>query len=46
MADDLVTTPQRKDTQLYLQISSENEERSHGKNLRNAYQKGESVFNL
>ena len=45
-AQDLVETPQRRDTQTYVQLSLENEERSHGKNLRNAYQKGESVFQL
>ena len=45
-ASDLVTTPQRRDTQHYVQLSQENEERSRGKNLRQAYQKGESVFNL
>ena len=45
-AQDLVHTPQRKDTQNYVQLSQENEERSHGKNLRMAYQKGESVFAL
>ena len=42
----LVETPQRKDTQVYVQLSLENEERSHGKNLRRAYQTGESVFSL
>ena len=45
-AQDLVQTPQRRDTQNYVQCSEENEERSHGKNLRMAYQKGESVFSL
>ena len=45
-AEDLVTAPQRKDTLNYVQCSEENEERSHGKNLRMAYRKGESVFSL
>ena len=45
-AHELVETPQRKDTQVYVQLSLENEERSHGKNLRRAYQTGESVFSL
>lgn len=45
-AQDLVETPQRRDTQTYVQLSLENEERSHGKNLRMAYSKGESVFEL
>jgi len=45
-ANDLVEKPQRKDTQVYIKLSEENEERSHGKNLRNAYQQGESVFQL
>jgi len=45
-AHDLVETPQRRDTQEYVRLSLENEERSHGKNLRNAYQRGESVFQL
>ena len=45
-AQDLVETPQRRDTQEYVRLSQENEARSHGKNLRQAYQKGESVFAL
>ena len=45
-AQDLVETPQRRDTQEYVRLSMENEERSHGKNLRMAYRKGESVFSL
>ena len=45
-AQDLLQEPQRKDTKIYLQLASENEERSRGKNLRQAYQKGESVFAL
>ena len=45
-AHELLRSPQRKDTKVYLQMASENEERSHGKNLRQAYQKGESVFAL
>lgn len=45
-AHELIEAPQRKDTQLYIQISQENEARSRGKNLRNAYGKGESVWNL
>ena len=45
-AHDLVEKPQRKDTQVYITMSEENEERSHGKNLRNAYQRDESVFDL
>ena len=45
-AHDLVEKPQRKDTQVYVQLSEDNEQRSHGKNLRQAYQKNESVFSL
>jgi len=45
-AQELVSSPQRKDTKVYLDLSNENEQRSHGKNLRQAYQKGESVFAL
>ena len=45
-AHELLRDPQRKDTKVYLQLATENEARSHGKNLRQAYQKGESVFAL
>ena len=46
LAHDIVERPQRKDTQVYVTLSQENEARSHGKNLRAAYQNGESVFAL
>ena len=45
-AHDLIEAPQRKDTQAYIQISEENEARSRGRNLRNAYGKGQSVWDL
>jgi ABC-type glutathione transport system ATPase component len=45
-ATDLIDAPQRRDTQEYIRLSLENEERSRGKNLRNAFLQGESVFNL
>ena len=45
-ANELVDAPQRRDTQDYVQASLENEKLSRGKNLRNAFLQGESVFNL
>jgi len=45
-AHDMVERPQRKDTLVYITQCTENEDRSHGKNLRNAFQKGKSVFSL
>ena len=45
-AHDIVERPLRRDTQEYVRASQENEARSRGKNLRNAFQHNESVFNL
>lgn len=45
-AHDIVERPQRKDTQIFITLSQENEARSHGKNLRNVFRTGESVFAL
>lgn len=45
-AHELFEEPRERETRSYLTLSRGNEERSRGKNLRNAYQLGESVFNL
>jgi ABC-type dipeptide/oligopeptide/nickel transport system ATPase component len=45
-AHDILEKPQRKDTLLYVSLSQENEARAHGKNLRNAFHTGQSVFHL
>jgi len=42
----LLEQPEMAETKHYLRLSSDIEERSKGKNLRNAYATGESVFNL
>ena len=43
---ELFEDPKERHTRTYLSLSRGNEERSRGKNLRNAFQTGESVFNL
>ena len=45
-AHEMLDKPQRRDTQDYLRIAEENEERSRGKNLRQAYLQDTSVFDL
>ena len=45
-AHELLDAPSRRELKIYLQLSRENEERSRGRNLRQAYQKGQSVFEL
>ena len=45
-AHELFEEPRERETRSYLTLSRGNEERSRGKNLRNAFQTGESVFNL
>ena len=45
-AHELFDAPRERETRAYLTLSRGNEERSRGKNLRNAYQQGESVFDL
>ena len=38
--------PKERETRSYLTLSRGNEDRSRGRNLRNAYRTGESVFDL
>ena len=43
---ELFEDPRERHTRAYLSLSRGNEDLSRGKNLRNAFQTGESVFNL
>lgn len=43
---ELFDEPRERETRSYLTLSRGNEDRSRGKNLRNAFQTGESVFQL
>ena len=45
-AHELLETPQSREARVYISQSREVLERSRGKNLLNAYQTGESVFNM
>ncbi len=42
----ITSTPRLKETSEYIALSRDNEERSRGKNLRNAYMTDQSVFDL
>ena len=43
---ELFDEPRERETRSYLTLSRGNEDRSRGKNLRNAFQTGASVFDL
>ena len=45
-AHELFDEPKERETRSYLTLSRGNEDRSRGRNLRNAYRTGESVFDL
>mmetsp|Transcript_34608 Transcript_34608/g.81088 ORF Transcript_34608/g.81088 Transcript_34608/m.81088 type:complete len:89 (+) Transcript_34608:205-471(+) len=45
-AHELLEAPKTREARVYIQQSRDLQERTRGKNLLNAYQTGESVFNL